>query len=63
MIEPSIIARIIATTALAFGITGSASIETPRMEQEARCPFNKRDVLDADVIRNVPASRARSIWI
>lgn len=63
MIEPCIVARVIATTALAFGITGSAAIESPTPDQEARCPFSERNVRDADVIREVPAGRSRTIWI
>lgn len=63
MIESCIIARIIATTTLAFGITGSAAVSSPAHDQAARCPFTERNVHDADVIRDVPAGRSRTIWI
>lgn len=63
VIEPNIVARVLATTALAFGVSGSAAVAPPNLAQEARCPYQQCDVIDADVIREVPAARTRTIWL
>jgi hypothetical protein len=75
MIDPATIARMIATTALAFGISGSTATEPEVRLQASSCPMIQgenghdiddetgRDWVDPGVIPALPRPRAGALWI